>query len=139
KLLVTQQLLHLRKRSSQLWASGDYVPLEVAGPLEEHVIAFGWRNAESHRLDLIIAVPRLVQKLIDVERSSPAGMPPRIYPLPADVWAGTTVTWPNGQTLAAKNLFTGECTRLDQPTIDAAVLLGNFPIGVLELSAAEGR
>jgi (1->4)-alpha-D-glucan 1-alpha-D-glucosylmutase len=137
KLLVTQQLLQVRKRLAHLWTSGDYVPLEVTGPLADHIVAFGWRNAETHRLDLIAAVPRLVQKLIDTERSSPAGMPPRIFPLPAAIWAGTTVTWPNGQPHSAKNLFTGDCTTLDQSTIDAATLLGNFPIGVLELSAAE--
>jgi hypothetical protein len=88
-------------------------------------------------MELIAAVPRLVQKLIDTERSSPAGMPPRIYPLPATIWAGTTVTWPNGHSLSAKNVFTGDCTTLDHSTIDAALLLGSFPIGVLELTAAE--
>ncbi|HEY2411992.1 MAG TPA: malto-oligosyltrehalose synthase [Pirellulaceae bacterium] len=136
KLLVTQRLLQLRKRLPHLWASGDYVPLEIGGPLADHVIAFGWRNAETHRLDLVAAVPRLVQKLIDTERSSPAGMPLGKYPLPATVWAGTTIAWPNGQAVSAKHLFTGDCTTLDQSTIDAAALLGNFPIGVLEINDA---
>src|SRR5207248_1358777 len=117
--------------------SGDYVPLEAAGPLADQILAFGWRSGESHAIELIAAVPRLVQKLIDVERSSPAGMPPRIYPLPATIWAGTTITWPNGQRLSAKNLFTDDCTTLDHPTIDATVLLGNFPVGVLDLTTAE--
>lgn len=134
KLLVTQQLLHVRKRLSHLWASGDYVPLEVTGTLAEHVIAFGWRNAETHRLDLIAAVPRLVQKLIDVERSSPAGMPAGPYPLPSGVWSGTAIVWPNGQPLEARNVLTGQCLTLDQTTIDATIVFDNCPVAVLETS-----
>jgi (1->4)-alpha-D-glucan 1-alpha-D-glucosylmutase len=139
KLLVTQRLLQLRKRLSHLWANGDFVPLEVDGPLADHIIAFAWRSSESHLLELVVVLPRLVQKLIDTERSSPAGMPPRVYPLPATIWAGTTIAWPNGQAMSAKNLFTGDCTTLDQPAIDATAVLGNFPVGVLELTPSEAR
>jgi (1->4)-alpha-D-glucan 1-alpha-D-glucosylmutase len=134
KLLVIQRLLQLRKRSLHLWASGDFVPLDASGPLADHVIAFGWRNAETHRLELIAAAPRFVQKLIDAERSSPAGMPSGKYPLPASVWAGTTVAWPNGQAAIATHLFTGDCINLGQSTIDAAALLGHFPVGVVEIN-----
>jgi len=63
-------------------------------------------------------------------------MPPGKYPLPATVWAGTTIAWPNGQAGSAKHLFTGDCTTLDQPTIDAGALLGNFPVGVLDIAEA---
>jgi len=134
KLLVTQRLLHLRRKLAHLWAQGDYVPLEVAGPLADHVIAFGWRGAESHRLELIAAVPRFMQKLIDVERATATEIPPGPSPVPARVWAETTLTWPNGQHQTATHAFTGECLPLES-SIALTTLFDRFPVAVLEISA----
>ncbi len=137
KFLVTQRLLQLRKRLAHLWAQGDYVALEVAGPLAEHLVAFGWRGAESHQLEVIAVVPRFVQKLIDAERSSPLGMPAGRFPLPASAWTGTTVAWANGAAPAFRNVFTGERLTLENGVLDAAALFANFPVAVLEMSPAE--
>jgi (1->4)-alpha-D-glucan 1-alpha-D-glucosylmutase len=137
KFLVTQRLLQLRQRLSHLWSQGDYLALEVSGPLAEHLLAFGWRGAESHQLEVIAVVPRFVQKLIDAERSSPLGMPAGRFPLPSSVWTGTTVAWPNGAAPAFKQVFTGERIQVENGAIDANALFSHFPVAVLEMSPTE--
>ena len=133
KLLVTQRLLQQRRRLAHLWSAGDYVPLECAGLLAEHVVAFGWRSAESHQLELIAAVPRFVQKLIDAERASGVVKSASLCALPASTWEGTFIVLPAGTNLPVKNVFTGQCTRLEEPALPSGVLLGEFPVGVLEI------
>jgi (1->4)-alpha-D-glucan 1-alpha-D-glucosylmutase len=133
KLLVTQRLLQLRSRSAHLWSTGDYVPLETAGLLADHVLAFGWRSAESHQLELVAAVPRFVQKLIDAERATGAANASSLCALPASIWEGTFILLSPGTNLPVKNAFTGQCTTLIEPALPAGVLLGEFPVGVLEM------
>ncbi|MBW8883589.1 MAG: malto-oligosyltrehalose synthase [Planctomycetia bacterium] len=133
KLFVTQRLLQLRRRLSHLWSAGDYVPLETAGLLADHVVAFGWRSAESHQLELVAAIPRFVQKLIDAERASGAVRSSSIWALPASTWEGTFIVLPAGTKLPVKNAFTGQCTTLAEPAVPADILLAQFPVGVLEI------
>jgi len=134
KLLVTHRLLDVRKRLHHLWNQGDYVPLEVTGPLADNIIAFGWRGAESQRLELIVAMPRFVQKLIDSQAVEGAAAPAGLQALPPSVWQGNLLTWQNGQTLSGKNVLTGECLTLDHPPLDVATLFSQFPLAVLETS-----
>jgi (1->4)-alpha-D-glucan 1-alpha-D-glucosylmutase len=133
KLLVSQRLLQLRRRSAHLWGAGDYVPLETAGLLAEHAVAFGWRNAETHQLELVAAVPRFVQKLIEAERASGARTASSLCVLPASAWEGTFVVLPAGTNVPVRNVFTGQCTTLAEPALPMGVLLGEFPVGVLEM------
>ncbi len=133
KLLVTQRLLQLRRRLAHLWSAGDYVPLETAGLLAEHAVAFGWRNAESHQLELVAAVPRFVQKLIEAERTSGARAAASLSALPPSAWEGTFVVLPAGTNLPVRNVFTGQCTTLAEPALPMGDLLGEFPVGVLEM------
>jgi (1->4)-alpha-D-glucan 1-alpha-D-glucosylmutase len=57
KLLLLRVALHLRRAERDLFASGDYRPLETDGPLARHVFAFA--RAVPGRA-LVCAVPRLV-------------------------------------------------------------------------------
>lgn len=50
KLAWTHHLLALRKAHSDLFASGNYLPLEITGPHRDHVIAF----ARVHRKEAVI-------------------------------------------------------------------------------------
>jgi (1->4)-alpha-D-glucan 1-alpha-D-glucosylmutase len=134
KLLLTHRLLSLRHRLAHLWSQGDYLPLELAGPLSENLIAFAWRGAESQRIELLAVIPRFVQKLIDAERLNLADFPTSPAPLPATIWTGTTVTWPNGQPLTATNILTGVHLTLTHPPLDASALFSNFPLAILETS-----
>jgi (1->4)-alpha-D-glucan 1-alpha-D-glucosylmutase len=136
KLLVTQRLLHLRRRAAHFWGVGDYVPLESSGLLADHVLAFGWRSAVSHQLELVAAVPRFMQKLIDAERASGLVKASSLCALPTSTWEGTFIVLPTGTNLPVKNVFTGQCTTLAEPALSAGVLLGEFPVGVLEICAS---
>jgi (1->4)-alpha-D-glucan 1-alpha-D-glucosylmutase len=44
KLAWTRQLLKIRTELADVFAHGDYVPLEVSGPHRDHVIAFARRR-----------------------------------------------------------------------------------------------
>jgi len=136
KLLVTQRLLQLRRRSAHLWSAGDYVPLETTGLLAEHVLALGWRSAGSHQLELVVTVPRFVQKLIEAERASGRVSSSALCALPAGIWDGTFIVLPPGTNLPVKNVFTGQCMTLAEPALPVGALLGEFPIGVLEMCAS---
>jgi (1->4)-alpha-D-glucan 1-alpha-D-glucosylmutase len=133
KLLVTHRLLHVRQRLAHLWTSGDYVPLEVSGPLAEHVLAFGWRGAESQRIELLAAVPRFVQKLIDAARASGADMPVcRCLP-PQSTWEGTVIHWPVEGQLVGTSVFTEQTVPLSDSAIGVGSLFAEFPIAVVEV------
>jgi (1->4)-alpha-D-glucan 1-alpha-D-glucosylmutase len=53
------RLLQLRKAFTELFASGTYLPMQVTGPQQQHVLAFVRRHG-SHQL--FVAVPRLCAK-----------------------------------------------------------------------------
>ena len=61
KQAMIQEILQLRRRVPDLFARGNYTPLEVSGPLENHVVAFARTRGESI---LIVVVPRLVYRLL---------------------------------------------------------------------------
>jgi (1->4)-alpha-D-glucan 1-alpha-D-glucosylmutase len=133
KLFVTRTLLNLRRRLAHLWTLGDYVPLDVTGPLAEHLIAFGWRGDESQRIELFAVVPRFVQKLIDAQRGADT---PICHPFLADkVWQDTALSWPMVGRLASRNVFTGAEHILEEATLAIGPLLANFPLAVLETAS----
>ena len=55
KLAWTRQLLKLRTELADVFADGEYQPLEVTGPHRDHVIAFARRHG---RDAAIVVVPR---------------------------------------------------------------------------------
>ncbi len=57
KLFATQRLLALRRAFPELFAEGDYQPLEIEGEKSSHLCAFA-RSWED--LSLVVMVPRLV-------------------------------------------------------------------------------
>jgi (1->4)-alpha-D-glucan 1-alpha-D-glucosylmutase len=117
---------------AHLWADGDYVPLEPTGPLAEHVVAFAWRGKESERIELVAAVPRFVQKLIDQQRQS-APDQPSARGLEPDVWRGTTVSLPSVGSMSATNTLTGQSIPLSEEPLEASVLFADLPVAVLIL------
>jgi (1->4)-alpha-D-glucan 1-alpha-D-glucosylmutase len=70
KLAWTRQLLKLRGEFPDLFAKGDYEPIEVSGPHRDHVIAFARRHG--HRA-VIIAVARWFAPLTNGGRVWPRG------------------------------------------------------------------
>jgi (1->4)-alpha-D-glucan 1-alpha-D-glucosylmutase len=79
KLAWTRQLLKLRGELADVFAGGDYEPLEVTGPHSDHVIAFARRQG---RDAAIVAVGRSLAPM------SGAG---RVWP-GADAYQGSVIT-----------------------------------------------
>jgi (1->4)-alpha-D-glucan 1-alpha-D-glucosylmutase len=111
KLFITRQLLGLRRRHAELFAEGDYQPLEVEGQRSGHLCAFArTRSGEA----VVVAVPRLVHQLYEGGYT--------------DHWGETEIVLPpQGEW---QNVFTGR--RVDnQDRIRASELLADFPVCVL--------
>jgi (1->4)-alpha-D-glucan 1-alpha-D-glucosylmutase len=68
KLAWTRQLLKLRSELSELFAHGDYQPLQVKGPHRDHVIAFARRRG---REAAVIAVAKSFAVFSQVGRTWP--------------------------------------------------------------------
>ncbi|MCX8279340.1 malto-oligosyltrehalose synthase [Phyllobacterium sp. 0TCS1.6C] len=56
KQRILSKHLELRRRERSLFLEGSYTPLEVSGPMADHVIAFARSKGKRH---CIVAVPRL--------------------------------------------------------------------------------
>jgi (1->4)-alpha-D-glucan 1-alpha-D-glucosylmutase len=129
KLYVILQLLAHRRRNPRLFTTGDYLPLDAAGPQKDHVIAFArWQGTDG----LVVVAPRLVAGLT-YGLTSPLGV---------EIWSDTQLNLPamRGQS-QYRNLFTGE-TLIGQSAeppggagehqLCLASVFKNFPVAVLE-------
>jgi len=68
KLALTHYLLHIRRQYQQLFEAGDYRPILVNGPHQDHVIAFARIHAGNA---VIVAVGRRFAQLTDGGRRWP--------------------------------------------------------------------
>jgi (1->4)-alpha-D-glucan 1-alpha-D-glucosylmutase len=68
KLALTWQLLHIRQQHQQLFDAGDYRPVLLNGPHQDHVIAFARIHAGNA---IIVAVGRRFAQLTDGGRRWP--------------------------------------------------------------------
>ncbi len=66
KLLITAVAVACRKRYEGLYTKGRYIPLEVKGPADQHVIAFAREYQDNWS---ITVVPRLVSTLLKIDES----------------------------------------------------------------------
>ncbi|GAB2793677.1 hypothetical protein GCM10027275_43290 [Rhabdobacter roseus] len=62
KLWLTQQLFALRRQQPDVFAQGEYLPLEVKGAYQEHVIAFARKY---HRHWYLVALPLHTARLVE--------------------------------------------------------------------------
>ncbi|MBP2230544.1 (1-_4)-alpha-D-glucan 1-alpha-D-glucosylmutase [Azospirillum agricola] len=108
KLAVTRGTLALRAEKPDLFAAGDYVPLEATGDKAEHVVAFA-RKAGNDAV--VVAVPRLVGAL---------GEEPD--------WSNTAIPLPRGA--CWHNVLTGRAVE-GGDAVKAATLFDGFPVALL--------
>jgi (1->4)-alpha-D-glucan 1-alpha-D-glucosylmutase len=127
KLFVTQRALACRRERPDLFAAGDYLPLDARGPAADHAVAFA-RRLTDPEAEVIVAVPRLVAGLCRGELVPPTGRA---------VWGNTALPVPGhaaGQ--AYRNLFTDEILRTvagDGATeLPLADVFASFPVALLE-------
>ena len=124
KLYAIQKLLQLRRAEPELFAQGDYQPLQVEGLRKEHVLAFA-RTFEGR--SCIVIVPRWTAKLMDAVSE---------LPLRERVWADTRVTLGNGvQAAALREVLSGREVAAEaapsERSLSLASVLTEFPVAVL--------
>jgi (1->4)-alpha-D-glucan 1-alpha-D-glucosylmutase len=112
KMFVTHRLLELRRRRPELFALGDYMPLEVTGgPGGDHLCAFARRHGEDV---FVVAVPRLVHRL------HRGGL--------TAVWGAAELALPAHP--AWRDAFTGR-NWAGEERVPVSHLLADFPVAVL--------
>jgi (1->4)-alpha-D-glucan 1-alpha-D-glucosylmutase len=124
KLYMIYQMLNFRRTHEEVFARGDYLPLEAIGSRRDHVCAFA--RAAGDQVILSI-VPRLVVRLGNGAERPPLG---------PGVWGNTRLLLPRpflGRRFL--NLFTAEEVARDShegasgPLLGA--ILGRFPVALL--------
>lgn len=115
KLAVTAAGLRLRRRRADLLTTGAYIPLEVRGDRDDHVIAFARRHGDEWA---VAVVPRLTLGLSDGELWPSTGWETTEVALPADAPAGWV------------DQLTGR-PRTWNEAIALAEIFGEAPVGIL--------
>ncbi len=126
KLLVTRRLLHLRRDLSKLFEQGEYVPLTVTGPQNQHAVAFGWRHCIDLPLDLVALFPRWAFALLADRPAEGAGVLWR-----ANAWAETELSLPEGTNDDYQNVFTERLHHPHAAKLSVLNLIDEFPLAVL--------
>ncbi|MUG94315.1 malto-oligosyltrehalose synthase [Scytonema sp. UIC 10036] len=117
KLFLIVQALKARTENIDVFNAGNYLPLEVSGQFQEHIVAF----ARSHRHKTIITIaPRFFTRLIQ----------PGEYPLGQQVWQDTSLKLPSGTPSAWKDAITGQTVQASD-TILVGETLKHFPVALL--------
>src|SRR5262249_54556035 len=108
---------------------GDYVPLDVHGMKQPHVVAFARSCTTGDQpRSVVVIVPRLVAQLLE-SRSWEAGQPRS--PLGEQVWLDTEVTALSPLAGSFCNFFTNESLDAQRGAIRVSDALRSFPVAVL--------
>jgi (1->4)-alpha-D-glucan 1-alpha-D-glucosylmutase len=111
KLFIIHTVLALRRTHPQLFAEGDYQPLQVEGSSNNHLCAFARSRGE---LSLAVVVPRLVYRLYRGGST-------------AD-WGDTRIALPQ---VTWRDVFSNRRYHGVAARVPAGQLLADFPVAVL--------
>ncbi|HEX8663166.1 MAG TPA: malto-oligosyltrehalose synthase [Beijerinckiaceae bacterium] len=128
KQQVLARLLADRAAAPQLYAEGDYQPLEAEGGRARNVLAF--RRSHGGE-DLIVAVPRLVAGTgsgTGAGTGNRNGFATDLNPAVGDFWGDTVLRVPAG---ARRDVLTGAEVRSGEEGLALRELFSALPIGVL--------
>ncbi|HSK99626.1 MAG TPA: malto-oligosyltrehalose synthase [Rubrobacteraceae bacterium] len=121
KLYLTWKALALRRASPDLFARGEYVPLETSGEHADRLVAFA-RHHEGEAA--IMAAPRLFARLVEADG-------PLLLPAP-DAWSDTAVRLPAELAESTyRNALTGEKVATGEASLPVRELLRSFPVALL--------
>lgn len=123
KLFLTSRALRLRAERPELFARGDYLPLQTTGERGDQVIAFARRHGEQ---SLIVATGRFFTRL-DVGARLPIG---------AEVWSDTRIELPEQLAGCYRELLTDYSLCVEGPGeqngLPVAEVFAQFPFALLE-------
>jgi (1->4)-alpha-D-glucan 1-alpha-D-glucosylmutase len=131
--LVAAVSLACRKQSDNIYTKGRYIPLEVSGPAEQHVIAFA-REFEGNWS--ITVVPRLVATLLKADSSSKLEEWNVFHMLSSSggeqLWADTKISLPSE--LAEHKLvdsFSMQILNNSDNVLQVADVFNRFPVAII--------
>lgn len=118
KMYLMHHALQLRRVKSQLFESGEYVPVTVKGKHSQCVFAFLRKFENGCVLSVVPRFPTMI-----VENGQ--------WPLGETVWEDTFLSLPEsiGKN-ALNNVFTGQSIEADKGEVRIADLLKDFPVGL---------
>jgi len=124
KLYLIRKALNFRLAHKELFAAGDYIPLDGAGQRRERVVAFARRRRKQWA---IVAVPRLTAGLLRREKSL----------LPRETWPALKIALPRDCPGRWRNVFTNQTVSSKrvaggQRNIPLSGMLESFPALLLE-------
>lgn len=117
KLFLIFRALAARNQHISIFQQGDYLPLQVKGQYQDHVIAYA-RQHENQTA--ITVVPRFITTLIE----------PYQAPLGEEIWGDTYLEIPSNLQSDWKNIFTDE-TVTQTDTIPIGKVLNSYPVALL--------
>lgn len=125
KLLLLHQLLLLRKSMPDLFALGEYIPLQVKGKYASHIFAFA-RKQELHWLITVIPLhlPQLMENVEEVFNAD---------------WENTRIILPAHAPLKWQNLLTGEKGTAEDLALPVTDIFNEFPLGLLQMEQKENE
>ena len=119
KQYVIQRTLDFRREHTEVFRSGEYIPLEAVGQHAAHVIAFARHSGMAWT---IAVAPRFPGRLSPSTRPSIA----------KEAFTGTDLSFPPNAPHLWSNLFTGERIEVSSTgRVAMAAILGRFPIALL--------
>jgi (1->4)-alpha-D-glucan 1-alpha-D-glucosylmutase len=117
KLFLIYRALKAKKANREIFRSGAYLPLELAGRFRSHVIAFAWKYAQQWA---VVIAPRFLSHLVQEGD----------FPLGRQVWQDTEVMMPKGAPAAWRNVITSEALSAGNALSVGDILL-SFPVALL--------
>ncbi|HJV52447.1 MAG TPA: malto-oligosyltrehalose synthase [Noviherbaspirillum sp.] len=120
---LKQQIIHhgltLRAQHPELFSRGEYLPLDISGPLAPHAIAF-LRRHEEHS---VIVIAAHLPCALRADEYTPALLP--------SGWEDTAVLLPDAASTARTDLFTGRRLAIDAGRVLLSGVLSLLPVAVL--------
>jgi len=119
KLFLIYRLLQARRRYHEVFKQGGYIPLEIKGIYNEHILAFMRKYGN---IKTISVVPRFLTSLVGI----------RELPLGEDVWKDTAIVVPSDSfNNKWENTITGSQVKDVEKVLSVAEILKHFPVALL--------
>ncbi|HWV73813.1 MAG TPA: malto-oligosyltrehalose synthase [Pseudosphingobacterium sp.] len=126
KLFVIKQLLHYRRRCSELFAKGLYMPLRVRGRYRKHVLAFARRYQNNWSISVI---PLHLAALCHEQHCAPEDVN----------WKNTRLDWPIDWPTNFKEVFSAEERVIKEELLLSDLFKNKVPLAVLHASEQEKK
>ena len=121
KQAVIARALALRAQRPELFAEGDYLPLEVQGAKAAHLLAFARRRGQQAAITVVTRLPAALLG----EATQPL--------IPPEAWEDTAILLPPDMPGAIADVLNGGEVAAPDGILPASTLLARLPVALLSL------